>query len=407
MTVLLQRPLPLVSGVMLSITLVSFMRGPLLPDIGRDLAITAAEISLITAAFALGRLVTDLPAGHVADRVAAPVTLGAAALVVALFSAVLGLAESLILILVCVCAIGVASALTNTTGMKVFSTRAPAGARGRAMAMYTTALMVGQMLGPALGGVLADLGSWRTAQVAAVAICAGSLLGCVAFARQSAAERPDARTAPLAGDGTIDDGVPGLSRGEQLAVACVGFSTFFAFGALPQTLVPIIGDHELGLSASVVGAALAAAGLARMLGGWATGAVSDHVSRKAALIPTLVVMAASVSLLALPLGTATWVLALLLLSFFSSGNSVGATIVADRTPKASVGRRLGSYRLSMDAGLLAGPAVAGLLYEHAGRAPAMLVTTALLLGSAAMCALLIGEGPAARPGGAVTDASAA
>jgi predicted MFS family arabinose efflux permease len=398
--VLLRKPLPLVAAVMLCITGVSFMRGPLLPEIGRDLALSAAELSLITTAFALGRLVTDLPAGHLADRIAAPLTLAGAAIVVAVFSSLMALAQALGPILLCVCAIGVASALTNTTGMKVFSTRAPPGARGRAMAMFTTALMVGQMLGPALGGVLADLGSWRTAQIAAFVICAGAATACIRYAREEAAEA-DPPAKPAA---ETEDHGDGLSAAERVAVSAVGFSTFFAFGALPLTLVAVIGSDELGVSATAIGAALAVAAVARMVGGWAAGAVSDKVSRKAALIPTLAIMAGSVALLALPLSTGLWVTAVVLIALFSSGNSIGATIVADRTPASSVGRRLGGYRLTMDAGLLTGPAVAGLLYEHSGRTPAMLVVTAVLLTAAVLAAALLREGPAAHAHDPVADA---
>ena len=64
-------PTLLAGGVVLSVAVASFMRAPLLPDIGRDLRITAADIAMITTAFALGRLVMDLPAGRLADRLPA------------------------------------------------------------------------------------------------------------------------------------------------------------------------------------------------------------------------------------------------------------------------------------------------------------------------------------------------
>ena len=53
---------------MFAVAIASFMRAPLLPAIGRDLGITAAAVAMITTAFALGRLVMDLPAGRLADR---------------------------------------------------------------------------------------------------------------------------------------------------------------------------------------------------------------------------------------------------------------------------------------------------------------------------------------------------
>jgi MFS family permease len=72
---------------------------------------------------------------------------------------------------------------------------------------------------------------------------------------------------------------------------------------------------------------------------------------------------------------------------------VAATIIADNAPAATVGRRLGTFRFTGDLGLLAGPALTGLLYQHAGRAPAMLVTTAVVAATALAAILLV---PGAR-----------
>jgi MFS family permease len=182
------------------------------------------------------------------------------------------------------------------------------------------------------------------------------------------------------------DGGDGLSRLQAAILASVPFAVFFTLGALPQTLLPIIGSGDLDLSATAIGVALGAGGIVRFAGSAATGRLSDRVSRKAALVPSLVVMSAAVAILAPPPTVATWLLTILLLSIASSGIAVAATIIADQVPAGTVGRRLGTFRFTGDLGLLAGPAVTGLLYQHSGRASAMLVAAAVL----AACALATG-----------------
>src|SRR5262245_52806838 len=110
------------------------MRAPLLPDIGRDVRITAADIAMITTAFALGRLVTDLPAGRLADQLPAGKALAGSGVGVAISAALLATAQSFPQALAGVFFLGVASALTNTTGMTLFATSAPPERRGTAMA---------------------------------------------------------------------------------------------------------------------------------------------------------------------------------------------------------------------------------------------------------------------------------
>jgi MFS family permease len=367
-------------GVVLAVGVASFMRAPLLPEIGRDLKVGAADLALITTAFAIGRLTMDLPAGRLADRLPPGPALAGTGLGVAVSAAVLGTAQSLVQALVGVFFLGVASSLTNTTGMTLFATSAPAARRGAAMAGFSMALMTGQALGPAVGGLIAGLGGWRAAQAVAAAIGIGVMIVCLTV--RAGRERP-AETRRQAADGEA-----ALSRTEAAVLAAVPFAVFFTLGALPQTLLPVIGADDLALSASAIGLALGAGGIIRFGGSALAGAISDRVSRKAALVPSLLIMAGAVALLAAEPTLATWLAAIALLSLASSGIAVAATIIADNVPAGTVGRRLGAFRFTGDFGLLAGPALTGVLYQHSGRPAAMLVTAALLAATALATAVL-------------------
>ena len=116
----------------IAVSLAAFFRTPLLPDIGRDLGLSAGQLSLITAAFAIGRLALDLPGGRVADRFSASAVCAGAAVALVCGSVALAAAQSLVHALAPAALPAVASAVTNTTGMTAFSTHAPTGsAAGR------------------------------------------------------------------------------------------------------------------------------------------------------------------------------------------------------------------------------------------------------------------------------------
>jgi MFS family permease len=386
-------PTLLAGGVVFGVAIASFMRAPLLPDIGRDLDITAAGLAMLTTAFALGRLVMDLPAGRLADRLPPGRALAGTGVGVAISAILLATAESFGQALAGVFFLGAASSLTNTTGMTLFATSAPAERRGTAMAGFSMSLMSGQTLGPAVGGVLAGLIGWRAAQGGAALIGVGVLAACLLApaGRGSREAVAGSDEALVRGRVAAAAGGPGLSRSQAAVLAAVPFAVFFALSALPQTLLPVIGSSELDLTTATIGLALGAGGIARIAGSAATGVLSDRVSRKAALVPSLVGMAIGVLLLAPSPTLVTWLLAIGLLSVASSGIAVAATIIADRVPADTVGRRLGTFRFTGDFGLLAGPAVAGLLYQHSGRASAMLVTAGVLCACALATGLLIAE----------------
>ena len=258
-------------GVVLAVGIASFMRAPLLPEIGRDLHVGAADLAFLTTAFAIGRLAMDLPAGRLADGRPPALVLAGTGLGVAISAALLGTADAFAVALAGMFFLGVASSLTNTTGMTLFATSAPAERRGAAMAAFSMALMTGQTLGPAVGGIVAGIAGWRAAQGVAAAIGIGVLVTCLLVATDSpprVVARPEA-----------SDGGDGLSRLQAAILASVPFAVFFTLGALPQTLLPIIGSGDLDLSATAIGVALGAGGIVRFAGSAATGRLSDRVSR--------------------------------------------------------------------------------------------------------------------------------
>jgi MFS family permease len=175
------------------------------------------------------------------------------------------------------------------------------------------------------------------------------------------------------------------ARGERIVLHGVSFASFFSLGAIPQTLVPLIGGDEFGLSAVTIGLALGLGGLCRFAGSLAGGMLSDRVSRKSALLPGLTVMTIGVVMLAPRVSTGLWVAAIAVFSLGSFGVSVAATILADRANAGAVGRRFGTFRLAGDAGLMIGPAIGGFLYAHVSQSAAVLTIASVLAACTLAC----------------------
>lgn len=377
-------PAALVGGGVLALSIAAFFRVPLLPAIGRDLDMSAASLATITTVFAVGRLLTDLPAGRIADRQPALRGLSFAGAILAAASAGMAVAPRGIWVIAAALFLGIASSLTNTTGMTYFSRSSDTASRGRALAWFSAALLGGQAFGPTAGGLIGGVGGWR------VALAAGAVTG-VVFAVILRLLPPD-EVPHLA-----DDAPPGeepvieLSRPARSALYAVPFAAFFALGSMPQTLVPIIGDEAYGLDTATIGLFLGIGGACRFVGVMVGGRISDRVSRKAALVPGMFLFGGGVALLAPGAGVASWVAAIVLMSLGSVGISVAATVLGDVTRGRTVGRRLGAFRFVGDLGLIAGPIVTGLAYEHVGTAVAVLSVAALLVGAGVAAAVLVPE----------------
>ncbi len=166
----------------------------------------------------------------------------------------------------------------------------------------------------------------------------------------------------------------------------------FAIGAaLIQTLVPIVGDAELGLTVGFIGLAIGLGGLLRLVGALISGWISDRYSRRLALIPGLGLQLAGLIVFAASGTVAGWLAAITLASVGSSTVAVGATVLADLSEGGALGHRLGVFRVTGDSALLVAPLATGVLYEVAGRGPAMLPLIVTVAAITALAAAAVPE----------------
>jgi MFS family permease len=357
-----------------AITAVAFLRPPLLPDIGRDLGLSALGLGGLGSAFALGRLTADFPAGALTDRSRPGMMMAIAAGIVAAGSLAFGLSPIAIVAFVAAFGLGIGSAWTLTGSMTFFA-RAPKVGRGMSMSFFAAALLVGQAVGPALGGLLGSVWDWRVAMVFGAVIAAAL----IPFFMRNPGVAPAGETDE---DGEESRPVPR----RVLAVIYLLPAVQFSIGAaMIQTLVPIVADDELGLGAATVGLAIGLGGIARLVGAIVSGKVSDGVGRKWALVPGLALQLGGLMLFAMGTGTVAWWLAILGLTLGSVAVNVGTTILADLTEGGGLGKRLGAFRFAGDLAFLVTPLLAGALYEVSGRflgtLPLLVLTATATLGS--------------------------
>ncbi len=370
-----------IGGGVFLLTVAGFVRAPLLPDMGRDLDMSPAALGALISVFALGRILADVPVGRLTDRRPARAMLAVAGAIVAAGSLATGMAPVAAVAFVASFALGVGSAWTNTTGIAAFAT-APRHRRGVAMSGFAAALMVGQAVGPAVGGGVATVWDWRGAFVVAAALAAVTGL--------ALAGRRRARGQPPAGSRAVEDEMP-IGRLVLATIYLLPAIQFAIGAALIQTLVPIVGDAELGLTAGAIGLAIGLGGLLRLAGALASGWISDRWSRRLALLPGLALQLAGLVVFAVWGTVAAWLAAIMLASVGSSSVAIGATVLADLSEGGALGRRLGAFRVAGDAAFLVAPVVTAAIYDATGRAASMVPLIALVAVITLLAAAVVPE----------------
>lgn len=355
------------------ITVAAFLRPPLLPEIGRDLGLSALGLGALGSVFAVGRLAADVPAGRLSDRLAPGRMMMIAGILVAIGSVILATAPSSAIAFGSVLVLGAGSAWTLTTAQAYYA-HAPRERRGAAMSVFAGSLLTAQVVGPAVGGAIGSFADWR------IAIGFGAVIALAVALPFLGIASP-----PAAGHHTsIDTDEPGRPVPRiVLAVIYLLPAVQFSIGAaLVQTLVPIIADRDLGLDVGLVGLALGAGGLSRLAASLTAGRVMDRMGRRTALIPGLVVTSIGVALFAFVSGPVAWWLTIVLVGFGSISVTVGTAMLADLSEGGRLGPRLGAFRFTGDAAFMVAPLLSGWLLEVSGRTAAtlpLLVLTGLVL----------------------------
>lgn len=132
-----------------------------LPDIARAFDRPIGALAWVSTIYLLALAAMLLPAGRLNDRYGSRRTLGAGAAAFLLTTALAGVAPSFELLVLARFLQGVAGGVLYTVSLAIAVTAFPPERRAGAIGIYFTSGALGAVIGPAVGGVLTDLGGWR------------------------------------------------------------------------------------------------------------------------------------------------------------------------------------------------------------------------------------------------------
>jgi MFS family permease len=347
---------------------------PVLPAYARSFDVGVAAASVVVSAFAFFRLLFAPVGGALVSRLGERPIYLAGLLIVAASSLATAFAQSYWQLLVFRGLGGIGSTMFTVSAMALLVRLAPPTIRGRVSSAYASAFLIGGMVGPVAGGLLASLGLRVPFIVYAVALVIAAAT--VALRLSGASLRPEPGTS---------NNPPMLLR-EALghpayrAALASGFANGWSnFGVrvavLPQFAVAV---HD---ETWVAGIALAVAAVGTAVTLQVAGRLADRVGRRPLVIGGLVVTALGLGLI----GLSGDLLVLLILSAVS-GLGAGlvnpgqqATVADIVGSQRSGGTVLASFQMAQDSGAILGPILVGLVADVWGFGWAFALTGAVSL----------------------------
>jgi|LNFM01.1.fsa_nt_gb DHA1 family multidrug resistance protein-like MFS transporter len=356
---------------------------PVLPLYAQTFGVSDAVLGLVITAFGIGRLLIDIPAGLLADRLGRKVLLFGGPLLIAVGSVGCALATDFSWLVAWRFLQGLGAGAYMTAAMIVAADVSSPETRGRIMALHQSALLVGAGSGPAVGGFLAAHYGYQSVFWVSMAIGLGSATFTLWRYRETK------RTARHAEDHSLRAYLPVLANPALRVALIASFGMFLTRSSAFMQLLPLSGAErfKMGPGHMGIGFALLAAANLSMLP--YSGRLVQRIGTVPMVVMACVGLAAGMALAGLTNSIFVFFIAMIVLGAASGleGPSLSSYAVA-HAPGGRFGPTTGAMRFVGDLGFVVGPVMFGVLVDNTtwGYRGALLVTAAILVVIAALFA---------------------
>jgi MFS family permease len=324
---------------------------PVLPSYAKSFGVGYDAIGLMISAFSFARLVADPFVGRYIDRYGERRMVVLGAVVVGASSVASALAPTFTLLVVYRGLGGVGSALFFAALLSFLLRTIPSERSGRVMSVFYGAFNLGFIAGGPLGGLIANAFGLVSPLYIYGASC---FIAAALFWRTIYDPERHENEVRRGGLRRLPWGRPFVT------VLMVNLAYLWVIGAVFQTLIPLFGPDEVGLTLSGVGLGLAVATATELVSLYPAGSATDRRGRRAVLIPALAGLVAVVATLGFAGTPAVFMAAMAGLGVASGFAGVPpAPMLSDVTPEELMGSGVAVFRFAGDLGFVFGPLVAG------------------------------------------------
>jgi MFS family permease len=329
---------------------------PVLPGFAKqEMAAAIGLVGVIIAARHIGTMIFDVPAGIMVTRFGLRRTMTAGVILFGVAAIWAGLSPNITSLIAARVLTGVSFALWSISRHTYIAAAVPMDVRGRALSLFGGISRIATILGPLLGGILAEFVGIRVPFYAQAVVAVLTLIVVIRTTRNMVEPpRSKARHNVFAELVTVVK-----QHRRDFATAGVAAVMLQFLRAGREFLIPVWGG-ELGLGEAKIGYIATASYAVDSMLFPIVGYSMDRWGRKSTGLPAFIILAAAIALIPLT-GSFGALLAVGLLAGLGNGLSSGFVLImgTDLSPKENPGEFLGVWRLISDTGGATGPMAIG------------------------------------------------
>ena len=348
--------------VMMGISIIA----PVLPSYALSFGVSLALVGLLISAFAVARVLLDIPAGIFSSRFGMKRFMLIGLGIIAVSSIAAGLATDYSTLLVARILEGVGSALYTTTSITVISKLAPRESRGAHLSFYLSMFLLGTAFGPAIGGTV-SIYYGLSAPFLVYGIC-----GAVSFIMVFlwiADIRPTPEEAERV---TLRQLRRLITRYDLVSINLATIAVFVVRQGILNTMVPLYAMYNLRIGEGLLGIILTLSAVCNLAIMVVAGRLTDRYGRKPFLMAGLTLLAFLILLLPFTTEVVGLTIILMAMGFAIGLSGPIAAWVADVAEPKDLGGAMGLFRTMGDLGFVIAPVALASLAGQAGAAVGIL-----------------------------------
>jgi MFS family permease len=358
---------------------------PALPVFAREFGVGRTAAGAVISAFAFMRLVSALGSGRLADRLGERLVLTSGIGIVAVSTALAGLAQNYWQLLVLRGVGGVGSAMFTVAAMSLVLRVVGPDQRGRAVGMIQAGFLVGSIGGPALGGLLAGVSLRVPFFVYAATLTVAGSIGMLFLSHSRLDDFDD--LADRTANGRPQRASLGAALRQRAYVAALAsnLGTGWVFFGVRSSLLPLFVVEGLGRDPVWTGAGFLISAAVQALSLLPAGRFVDTVGRRPGMMIGGALSAASLALLAVSPTVPAYILSMVVFGVGSGFLGVAPGAVVGDVAQGRGGTLVAAFQMAADLGAVIGPLAAGWLTDAASYSAAW-ASAAAILGAGALLA---------------------
>lgn len=348
---------------------------PAIPQFALEFGVSSFAASAIVSAFALMRLLSAPLAGWVVGRFGERLSYTVGILIVAASTGAAALAQDYTQFVILRGIGGIGSTMFTVAATALLIKVSPPAARGRVASLNAAGFLLGGLLGPVFGGIVAGFGLRAPFVFYFLTLLAAATVVAIALRKSPSAATPAKGAEPeVELNLRAALGIPQY-RALLLSVFAFGWSSF----GVRVSVIPILVAVAYGGDAAAAAWVLAAYAAGNAILIFPSGRWNDTVGRKPMLVIGMAVL--TVTYAVLP-ASPTILIAAAIMLVAGAGSALAnpgqQAVLADVLAQRRGGNVVAAYSMTSDLGGVLGPLVAGALVDLAGFGWAFGATAALI-----------------------------